>query len=138
MAANQFHLLFIPIMTCFGLAFLLVQWDRLGIASHLGRFGFFTVLFFLCGWPMLFNVLFASAKSSIRWPLYVPPYIAVLNDWMKLKEITATDMPWAIAWYADRRAVWLPDTVHADTEFSDYRVFGSRISGLYRTPISGS
>ena len=30
-AANQLHLLFIPIMTCFGLAYLLVQWNRLEI-----------------------------------------------------------------------------------------------------------
>ncbi len=137
-AANQLHLLFVPIMTCFGLAFLLVQWNRLHIGSRLARRGFLTILFVLCGWPMLFNLLFASAKGSIRWPPYVPPYIAVLNDWMKPDEITATDMPWAIAWYADRRAVWLPDTMRAYTEFSDYGVFGGRINGLYLTPISGS
>ena len=31
-AANQLHLIFAPVMTCFGLAFLLVQWNRLEIA----------------------------------------------------------------------------------------------------------
>ena len=31
LAANQLHLIFIPLMTCYGLAYLLVQWNRLGI-----------------------------------------------------------------------------------------------------------
>jgi hypothetical protein len=57
---------------------------------------------------------------------------------MKPEEITASDMPWAIAWYADRRSIWLPDTVRAFTEFHDYGVFGAPVNGLYLTPISGS
>ncbi len=28
LAANQFHLLFVPLFTCYGLAYVLVQWDR--------------------------------------------------------------------------------------------------------------
>jgi hypothetical protein len=83
---------------------------------------------------MIFNLLLASAKGSIRWP----PHIAVINDWMKPDEITATDMPWAVAWYADRRAVWLPDTMHGYTEMSDYNLLGGKIDGIYLTPISGS
>jgi len=137
-AANQLHLLFVPIMTCFGLAFLLVLWNRLEIENRLARVGFLTLLFLLCGWPMVFNLFFARAEASIRWPPYVPPYIAVLNDWMKPAEITATDMPWAVAWYADRRAVWLPETIRACTEMSDYGLLGGRINGIYLTPISGS
>jgi hypothetical protein len=137
-AANQLHLLFVPIMTCFGLAYLLVQWNRLEITSRLARVGFLTLLFVLCGGPMIFNLLLASAKPSVRWPPYVPPYIAVINDWMKPEEITATDMPWAVAWYADRRAVWLPDTLRGFTDMSDYNLLGGKINALYLTPISGS
>ncbi len=137
-AANQLHLLFVPIMTCFGLAYLLVQWNRLEIENRLARFAFLSLLFVLCGWPMLFNLLLAGNKASVRWPPYVPPYIAVINDWMKPNEITATDMPWAVAWYADRRAVWLPDTVRAFSEMSDYDLLGGKINAIYLTPISGS
>jgi hypothetical protein len=57
---------------------------------------------------------------------------------MKPEEITATDMPWAVAWYADRRAVWLPDTIRDFTDMSDYDLLGGKINGLYLTPISGS
>jgi 4-amino-4-deoxy-L-arabinose transferase-like glycosyltransferase len=136
-AANQFHLLFVPIMTCFGLAFLLVQWNRLGIAGRLPRLGFLTLLFVLCAWPMISNLLLASAKGSVRWPPYAPPYIAVMHTWMKPDEIIATDMPWAVAWYADRRAVWLPDTISHYNELNDYKVLGGPINGIYLTPISG-
>jgi len=137
-AANQLHLLFVPIMTCFGLAYLLVQWNRFEIENRLARVAFLSILFVLSGWPMLFNLLLAGNKASIRWPPYVPPYIAVINDWMKPNEITATDMPWAVAWYANRRAVWLPETIRAYTEMSDYDLLGGKINGIYLTPISGS
>ncbi|HEY1770097.1 MAG TPA: glycosyltransferase family 39 protein [Chthoniobacterales bacterium] len=137
-AANQLHVLFIPIMTCFGLAFLLVQWNRLGIEYRIARIGFLVLLFLICGLPMLVTGIFASNKSSIRWPPYVPPYIAVLNQWMQPNEITATDMPWAVAWYADRRAVWLPDSVRSFTELNDYNTLGGPINAIYLTPISGS
>jgi hypothetical protein len=71
------------------------------------------------------------------WPPYVPPYISILRSWMKPNEITASDVPWAIAWYADRKSIWLPDTVKTFSELSDYQVLGGPIAGLYLTPISG-
>lgn len=137
-AANQLHLLFIPIMTCYGLAYLLVQWHRLGITMRLARLGFITLLFVLCALPMLFTLVFLPKKLGVRWPPYVPPYISVLNDWMEPHEIIASDMPWAISWYADRRSLWLPETVKSFSEFHDYGIFGAPVNGLYLTPVSGS
>lgn len=138
-AANQLHLVFVPLMICYGLAYLLVQWNRLEIHLRLARVGFIILLFLLCGAPMLFRMPgFKPPTPTIRWPPYVPPYIAVLNDWMKPDEVTASDMPWAIAWYADRRAVLVPETVKTMSDISDYRILGGPVYGLYLTPISGS
>ncbi len=137
-SANQLHLLFIPVMTCYGLAYLLVQWNRLEINYRIARIGFITLLFVACSLPLLFTVGLPSTRGGVRWPPYVPPYIAVLNDWMGPEEITASDMPWAISWYADRRALWVPDTVKTFTEFHDYGIVGAPLNGLYLTPISGS
>jgi len=137
-AANQLHLLFIPIMTCYGLAYLLVQWNRLEIDYRIARLGFLTLLFVLCGLPMMITIGIPTSKGGIRWPPYVPPYISVLHNWMKPEEITASDMPWAVSWYASRRALWLPDTMKNFTEFHDYGIFGAPLNGLYLTPISGS
>jgi hypothetical protein len=138
-AANQLHLLFIPLMSCYGLAFLLVLWNRLEISMRIARVGFQVLLFLLCALPLIFTLpIIASYKPSIRWPPYVPPYISVINDWMRPEEIIASDMPWAVAWYANRRSIWLPETQRVFTDFSDYNTLGAPVNGLYLTPISGS
>src|SRR5205807_2018410 len=119
-AANQLHLLFVPLMTCYGLAYLLVQWNRLGMDLPFARAGFIALLYFLCALPMILGLPWiSSAKGQVRWPPYIPPAISVLNNWMKPDEVTASDMPWAIAWYADRRSLWLPDTPKSFVEFGD-------------------
>jgi hypothetical protein len=138
-AANQLHLLFVPVMTCYGLAYLLVQWNRLEIGLRIARIGFITLLFLLCATPLLFKMPgLKPPVAKVRWPPYVPPYIAVLHDWMKPDEVTASDMPWAVAWYADRRALYVPNTVKGMTDISDYRILGGPVYGLYMTSISGS
>jgi hypothetical protein len=137
-AANQLHLIFIPLMTCYGLAFLLVQWNRLEIDLRVARIGFLSLLFLLCGFPLLLGMVTSGNKGGVHWPPYVPPYISVLNDWMQPEEITASDMPWAIAWYANRRSLWVPENITTLTEFDDYKTFGAPVHGLYLTPISGS
>ena len=138
-AANQLHLIFVPLMTCYGLAYLLVQWNRLGIQLGIARIAFLSLLYLLCALPAIFTVpWFAPPQSPIRWPPYAAPDIAVLHTWMQPNEITASDMPWAIAWYADRRALWAPDTIKTFSDLSDYNVLGGPVNGLYLTPISGS
>jgi hypothetical protein len=138
-AANQLHLIFVPLMTCYGLAYLLVQWNRLSLNIPFARVGFITLLYLLCALPMIFASPWLSPpKPFVRWPPYVPPLISVLNGWMNPDEITATDMPWAVAWYADRRALWLPDTLRTLTDFSDYKTLGGPVNGIYLTPISGT
>jgi 4-amino-4-deoxy-L-arabinose transferase-like glycosyltransferase len=138
-ASNQLHLIFVPLMTCYGLAYLLVQWGRLGINIHLARTAFIALLYLLCALPMLFAPEFLGPnKPRIHWPPYMPPYIAILNNWMEPQEVTASDMPWAIAWYANRRSIWLPETVKNFTDLSDYQVLGGPINGVYLTPVSGT
>jgi hypothetical protein len=138
-AANQLHILFVPLMTCYGLAYLLIQWNRLDIEFRFARIGFIALLYLLCALPMIVALPFWSPpKSPIRWPPYVPPLIGVLNDWMKPEEVTASDMPWAIAWYADRPGLLVPDKLKTFTDFSDYNILGAPLNGLYLTPISGT
>jgi hypothetical protein len=136
-AANQLHLIFIPLMTCYGLAYLLMQWNRLDIGIPFARAGFLALLYFLCALSMIFRTL-SPVKILVHWPPYFPAAISVLHDWMKPAEVTASDMPWAIAWYANRRSLWVPDTPKNLLELSDYNVLGAPINGLYLTPISGT
>ena len=138
-AANQLHLIFVPLMTCYGLAYLLVQWNRLGLSFPFARAGFLTLLYLLCAMPLIFATPWlAPQKPFVRWPPYMPALIGVLNDWMRPDEVTVSDMPWAVAWYANRRSLWLPDTIKAFTDLSDYNVLGGPVNGVYLTPISGT
>lgn len=136
-AANQLHLLFLPLMSCYGVAFLLVLWNRRAPAFSAARRLFLAAILIVSGAPMLYALVLSSHKPLVRWPPYVPPYIAMLNGWMQPDEIVASDIPWAIAWYADRRALWLPESPAAMSEFSDYRTAGGPVNGLYLTPVSG-
>jgi hypothetical protein len=127
-------------MSSYGLAYLLVQWNRLGIDLRFARLGFISGLFFLCGIPMmlaLYSMLFSSTPP-LRWPPYIPPAIALLNTWMRPEEIVASDMPWAIAWYGNRRGLWVPENPQILSDLADYNTIGGPVNGLYLTPISGS
>jgi hypothetical protein len=134
---NQLHAVFIPLMAIYGLAFLLVLWNRLGFQHSLARLVINSALIFLAAIPMLLT-LFAGQGRSINWPPYIPPYIAILGDWYTPKEALCSDMPWAVAWYANRKCLLLPDTPKTMVEISDYDVIGAPICGLYLTPITGN
>ena len=138
--ANDLHVLFIPLMTAYGLAFILVLWSRLELNYRLVRIGFTVLIFFLSTIPFLqtFKRLTGGAQLPWQWPPYIPPYIAVLRTWTTEKEIIASDMPWGVAWYADRKSLWIPMTLKAFTTLNDYDQLKGQVVGLYLTPISAN
>ena len=138
--ANDLHVLFIPLMVCYGLAYVLVLWTRLEIHVRLARLGFLSVLFFVSSLPFIHETIqmFAGPQAKIQWPPYVAPYIAIMGTWTTEKEVITTDMPWAVAWYAERTSLWLPDTIQDFVELNDYKKLNGAIVGLYLTPVSGN
>ncbi len=143
---SDLSLLFIPLFTAYGLAFVLVLWSRVGITVPLVRAGFLALLFVLSSIRFLttFVDLNGSAKGFVQWPPYVPPSqgglpgISILTQWTTEREIIASDMPWAVAWYADRKSLWLPITVQDFIDLNDYNRLNGHIVGLYLTPVSGN
>ncbi len=138
--ANDLYVLFIPLMTFYGLALVLVMWSRLEINIRLVRIGFISFLFIVSAGPFLsqFIELQSRPKNRVQWPPYVPPYIAVLNQYTKDNEIIMSDMPWAVAWYADRKSLWLPMSIDDFISLNDYNRLGGRVVGLYLTPVTGN
>lgn len=138
--ANDLHVLFIPLMTFYGLALILVLWSRLEITAKLLRVVFVWVLFIASALPFLhqFLQLIGPPTGRVQWPPYVPPYIAILSQWTRDEEIITSDMPWAVAWYADRKSLWLPVSVRDFLQYSDYKQLKGQIVGLYLTPITGN
>lgn len=138
--ANDLHVLFIPIMTFYGLAFILVLWSRLELNFRLIRIGFIVLLFIVSCLPFIQTTrrLLGGAQLPWQWPPYCPPWISVLGTWTLEREMIASDMPWAVAWYADRTSLWLPMTLKDFTTLNDYDQLKGQVVGLYLTPISAN
>ncbi|MEO6848030.1 MAG: hypothetical protein ABI443_10390 [Chthoniobacterales bacterium] len=134
--SDQLNVLFIPIMVFYGLAFILVLWHRLEISGSLYRLIFLIFIPVLCAGPMLLRLV-GGQQSTVSWPPYYPPLISILSQWTSPEEIIASDVPWAVAWYAQRKSLLLPDTVKSFNEINDYRLLGGPIIGIYMTPVSG-
>jgi hypothetical protein len=135
--SNQLHVLFLPVFIFYGLAFLLELWNRLEIPSPAIRRAFPLLLILLCALPLISRVV-SKPVAAIQWPPYVPPFIAILGEWYGEKEIIASDMPWAVAWYANRNSLLLPQTIKDFSKISDFRLLGESLTGIYLTPVTGN
>jgi hypothetical protein len=137
--ANDLHILFVPLMIFYGLALVLVMWTRLDINIRLFRLAFIGLLFVISALPFLnqFLILMGPPTLPVAWPPYYPGWISILGKWTREDEIITSDMPWAVAWYADRQSLWLPMTVHDWLDLNDYHQLQGRIVGLHLTPVSG-
>jgi hypothetical protein len=138
--ANDLHILFVPLFTAYGLAFLLVMWSRLEINVKLVRWAFIGLIFIISSlrFATVFIEMSGQAKSRVQWPPYVPPFIAILNQWTTEREIIASDMPWGVAWYANRKSLWLPISIKDFIQLNDYNQLNGNIVGLYLTPVTGN
>ena len=52
-----------------------------------------------------------SNYKYFNYPPYIPPFLKGIGRLSQPSEWTATDIPWALAWYSDRPALWIPDTL---------------------------
>lgn len=121
---NQLHLLFAPIMMAYGLAFISILWSRLDFVATtpILRNVHHFVIIGICALPLVLALpLKVRVGMHLRdrggvphWPPYYAPALnsnkAGLKGWITDKQITFSDQPWAVAWYADRVSVWLPPT----------------------------
>ncbi len=142
---NQVHIIFVPVLTMFGLAALSVFWARLypGKKNLWALHGHAVIAIVLTGWPMLARLpsdlragLFMK-NQLMNWPPYRPITISFLNKWVAPQEVLASDSPWCVSWYADRTCLWLPkDREQFDKirEISDKQ--GHHVAGLVITPLA--
>jgi hypothetical protein len=139
--SNDLYPLFIPITTAYGLALLLIMWSRVQVAGRdlasirQINIAFHALIIFLSSFSLLY-VYTDPPKLPFVWPPYCPPALSDLNDWYGKDEIICSDMPWAVAWYADRKSLWLPLTIADFNDLNEFR-FRGKITGLLVTPVTG-
>lgn len=145
--SNQLHILFAPIMSAYGLAFVSILWSRLELPgnSAIARVGHFVVVVILSAGPLILTVprtldraLASTRGSKAIWPPYFPPALnRSLHDATGEDQVIFTDQPHAVAWYADRIAIWLPKRIG---EFEDLEQLASdqqlETAGILITPSS--
>ena len=126
---NQLHILFAPIMSAYGLAFMSILWSRIDLpdgstGSGLMRNGHFFIVVLVSAGPLILTIpntlrqgLAIGGNQRPVWPPYWPPLLSTtLHDATAEDEIIFSDQPWAVAWYADRISIWLPRRID---EFED-------------------
>jgi hypothetical protein len=91
--------------------------------------------------PMILAFL-PPRGSPVAYPPYYPPAIQTVAGWMKEKELTMSDIPWAVAWYGQRQCVWLtlratPDPKETNPSHEDFFAindYQKPIQAIYLTP----
>jgi len=136
-SVNQLHALFIPLFAAYGIAFLVVLWNRMDLRFNPARIAFIALVFVFTAVPMVIN-LSTSPPGRVAWPPYVAPFIHEITTWMDPGEILCSDMPWATAWYGGRLSLLLPATIDQFVDIHDYKTLGGPVNGLYLTPVSGN
>lgn len=134
-SVNQLHVLFIPVMTFYGLAFLLVLWSRLELTQPLLRTAFLVFIYIAISVPLISSLL--TTPPRVNWPPYLPPLVTRFAEWIQPDEAIASDIPWATAWYAGRTSLLLPANIEQFELIASERLLGQPLVGLYLTPFSG-
>ena len=134
-SVNQLHILFLPVMIFYGLAFLLVLYSRLGFEQPLLRGAFITALYLTAAVPMLSTAL--TRSPQVNWPPYLPPLITRFSQWVQPDEAIAADIPWATAWYAGRTSLLLPESIGQFESIHSEDLLRAPLVGIYLTPFSG-
>lgn len=138
---NNLHIIFLPVMAGYGLAFLSVLWNRLNLPLQIPvvRNGHFILAIIISALPTL---LLAPARiaqaiqgderlTKTHYPYYVPKLIVDYANMVKPNEAIVTDIPWAVAWYGNRAAIWLPkDQGQLDTLRDNGKLRGQPVTGL--------
>lgn len=149
--ANQIHLLFAPLMTAYGLAFISILWSRLDFvsANPVVKNLHHIVVVILCALPLFLTlpqkVLFGMDRRDSGGIPHFPPYypkpmnngFSGLRSFVPEDQIVVSDQPWAVAWYGDRMSVWLPPNVEGFEALETTAAnLGTPFAGIYITPTS--
>ncbi len=144
---NQIHLVFAPIMTAYGLAFVSVLWSRLDIvaATPALRNVHHIFIVLLSASPLILAMPQQIQRGIMQrdgippqWPPYHPqPMNIGLKAWTSDQQVIMSDQPWAVAWYADRISIWLPPTREGFLRLEEAAAdFQTPVAGILISPSS--
>ncbi|MED5585200.1 MAG: hypothetical protein VYB61_02500 [Verrucomicrobiota bacterium] len=135
--ANQLHMLFMPVMTAYGLAFLSILWGRLGFSSQIPviKNGHLVLAVVFSSVPMILGLIPGIRYSFRSKDLNTQALqISHIRDQAKPSAIVVADVPASVAWYGDRSSLWLPTNPQQMREIKLWtEQKGQPISGILLT-----
>ncbi len=87
----------------------------------------------------IYRGIWLGDRGRPHFPPYYPPALNVsLVDISSPDHVIVTDQPWAVAWYADRRALWIPTSVDDLVTYVEpaLKASGLELQGILITPTS--
>jgi hypothetical protein len=120
--------MFLPLIIIYGTAFFYVMFERLQFRTRLLRQGMVGLFVFINALPFVFTIL--PPQTTSPYPPYDGGVVAAMGKTFREEDMLVSDIPWAVAWYADRSAIWTP------FEKQDYLAINDNvraISGIYLT-----
>lgn len=148
MTPSQITIIFAPFFTAYGVALVFNFLARMQLGTNFNGIRALTIVImigissgmFLYEFPQKLQTgIWTSARGIPHYPPYYPAALNVkLHDMTSTQDIIVTDQPWAVAWYADRKALWIPRTINSyvqDLEpiFSQHE---QEVQGFLITPES--
>lgn len=130
-SAERLLNIFWPAVIIYGFAFFFLLLERLQFPYRLLNIAVTSAVVALTAVPMVFAVL--PPRAGVPYPPYYPPFVRHVSELLEPNEVMATDMPWAVAWYGNRYAIYLPPSLDDFYQINDYY---QRISGLYFTTLT--
>lgn len=123
---------FYPLTVIFGCAFFWILFDRLNLDVRLKQL-MWIGLFALVNAVPLIQVL-APPVPPVQYPPVNVRWIKDdLGSWFSPQEQIVSDIPWAVAWYGQRKAVLLPWTTRELVMIKESPMFVNSLNCLYLT-----
>ena len=133
-------ILLAPLITIYGSAFFLTLLDQIELPFVSLRYSIAALFVGFVALP-LWLVFLPPRPLRTAYPPYNPLIIQQSAAWLRPHELMMTDIPWAVAWYGQRQAVWItrhflppPDEANAPDTFFAINDYLKPINALYLTP----
>ncbi|MBQ8516920.1 MAG: hypothetical protein IJ498_05000 [Akkermansia sp.] len=150
MGVCQISVIFTPFFAAYGISLVFIFLARLQIGENFVTIRSLAIaaIFLISSGKFLFEFprelqigVITSARGIPQFPPYYPNKLnGELHDITNPRDIIVTDQPWAVAWYADRKALWLPTRVSSYTDDLEpvFKRAGLGVQGFLITPSSHS
>lgn len=149
LSSGQLAVLFAPLFVAYGFSLtfnFLARLNAQGITFRQARGLTIIMVILVCSGSLIANLpkdlylgIWLGDKGRPHYPPYYPPALNVtLTAATNAQDIIATDQPWAVAWYSNRKALWMPRLID-DYTYLNNEVFpkcGVAIQGIVLTPTS--